>query len=249
MPKHNSDCEYDYAKKCDCSEDDNCGCTYPNNMGQAYETCFKDNMTCTTLKKKSLIGQQAPDFTAPALLGGGTMVEHFNLYKYTKGQSAVLFFYPEDFNFTCPSELLMLNRELNAFNRRATRIIAISTDTIHTHLAWKELPPEKDGVSDINYPLVADEDKSICNAYEVLSPKGIAHRATVIIDEDKIVRHISLHDNKIWRNPTEIIRIIDILHYKSNDMTNCPPGWKQNFFFERPETETLTEIYTHQRQQ
>ena len=242
----NTNCNYDYTTKCDCSDDDNCGCTYPNNMGRTYkDACFNE---CETIKC-TLIGKPAPDFTAPAVLSGGTMVEQFNLYKYTKGHSVVLFFYPEDFSFTCPSELLMLNRELNALNRRSTKIIAISTDSIYSHLAWKELPPKKDGIADINYPLIADENKSISLAYGTLSPKQVSHRATIIIDEDKIVRHISLNDNKIWRNPTEIIRIIDILHYKSNNLTNCPPGWKQNFFYERPETETLTEIYAHRHNQ
>ena len=247
MSKHNTGCHYDYAAKCDCSDDDNCGCTYPNNMGRSYDdTCFNECCSHKISSISSMIGHRAPDFTAPALLGGGTLVEQFNLYKYTKGQTAVLFFYPEDFSFTCPSEL-MLNRELNAFNRRATKIIAISTDSIHSHLAWKELPPEKDGVADISDPLVADEDKNICIAYGVLAPKQVARRATVIIDEDKIVRHVSLNDNKIWRNPTEIIRIIDILHYQGDNITNCPPGWRQNFFFERPEAESLSEIYAHRQ--
>ena len=250
MSKHhfNSDCEYDYNTKCDCSDDDNCGCTYPNNMGRTYnETCFnscdKTEISDIDIDINKLIGRPAPDFTAPAVLSGGTMVEKFNLYRYTTGHSAVLFFYPDDFSFTCPSELLMLNKELNAFNRRSTKVIAISTDSIYSHLAWKDLPPEKDGISDINYPLVADENKTISKSYGVLNHKQTARRATIILDEDKIIRHISLNDNKIWRNPTEIIRIIDIMHYKTNDITACPPGWKQNFFFERPEPQSLTEIY------
>jgi len=245
MQRHtsNPNCTYDYANKCDCSDDDNCGCTYPNNMERNYTaSCFNNCATNITDASK-LIGKPAPDFTAPAVLSGGTMVEKFNLYRYTTGHSVVLFFYPEDFKFTCPSELLMLNKELNAFNRRSTKIIAISTDSIYSHLTWKEMPPEKDGVSDINYPLVADENKNIAKAYGILTPKLTAHRATIILDEDKIVRHVSINDDKIWRNPTEIIRIIDILHYKSNTLTNCPAGWKQNFFFERPETESLTELY------
>lgn len=246
MPKQHNKCNYDYAAKCDCADDDNCGCSYPNNMNRGFnESCFHETPQNIQSNISSLVSNNAPDFTAPAVLGGGTMVESFNLYKYIKGYSAVLFFYPDDFSFTCPSELLMLNRELNAFNRRSTKIIAISTDSIYSHLAWKELPPEKDGIADISYPLVADEDKNISHSYGVLSSKQVARRATIIIDENKIVRHISLNDNKIWRNPTEIIRIIDIIHYKGNDITNCPPGWKQNFFYERPEQESLTEIYTH----
>ncbi len=240
---------YDYANKCDCSDDDNCGCDYPNNMSHNFDNTMHHKTKNTAQKhiSETLIGRQAPDFTAPALLSNNILIEKFNFYKYTQGYISILFFYPEDFTFTCPSELLMLNKELNAFNRRKTKILAISTDSIETHLTWKELPPHKDGISDISFPLIADNNQKISTTYNVLSPKRTAHRATVIIDENKIVRHTSLNDGKIWRNPTEIIRIIDILNYKGDGITNCPPGWKQNFSFERPEPETLTEIYTRSK--
>jgi len=246
--KKTSDTEcygYDYANKCDCADDDNCGCDYPNNMKRNFDNNCT-NETCLNKVSKSphiLIGQQAPNFTTEALLSNNTVIEHFNFYKYTQGHIAVLFFYPEDFSFTCPSELLMLNNELNAFNRRGAKILAISTDTIHSHLTWKELPPHKDGIADISYPLIADSDKEISRTYNVLASKGTAHRATFIIDENRLIRHISLNDNKVWRNPTEIIRIIDILNYKGDGMTNCPPGWKQNFSYERPEPQTISELY------
>lgn len=234
---------YDYANKCDCSDDDNCGCDYPNNMERNFES--KTDYYATTTQ--ALIGNTAPNFVAQALLSNNTMIEHFDFHKYSQGHITVLFFYPEDFSFTCPSELLMLNQELNAFNRRGAKILAISTDSIYTHIAWKELPPHKDGIADISYPLIADADKKIATAYKVLSPKGDANRATFIIDESCIIRHISLNDKKVWRNPTEIIRIIDILNYKGDGITNCPPGWKQNFRHERPEPETLTEMYLRQK--
>jgi len=242
---------YDYANKCDCSDDDNCGCDYPNNMERNFESKTDYHATHTkskpTAKTQPLIGNIAPNFTSQALLSNNTLVEHFNFHKYAQGHITVLFFYPEDFSFTCPSELLMLNQELNAFNRRGAKILAISTDSIYTHIAWKELPPHKDGIADVSYPLIADADKKIATSYNVLSPKGDANRATFIIDENHIIRHISLNDNKVWRNPTEIIRIIDILNYKGDGITNCPPGWKQNFKHERPEPETLTEMYLRQK--
>ena len=230
---------YDYQNKCDCSDDDNCGCDYPNNMERNFDSPYTEKIKASV----NIISKQAPDFTAPALLSNNMLIERFNFYKYTQGHIAVLFFYPEDFTFTCPSELLMLNQELNAFNRRGAKILAISTDTIHSHLTWKELPPHKDGISDISFPLIADEDRKISAAYHILSPRGTAHRATFIIDENRLIRHLSLNDNKIWRNPTEIIRIIDILNHKGDGITNCPPGWKQNFSYERPEPQSLTEIY------
>lgn len=237
------DCKYDYANKCDCSEDDNCGCDYPNNMDRNFSS-YKSSRSHKKTPSVAQVGQIAPNFIANTILNNNTVIENFNFHKYTQGHIAILFFYPEDFSFTCPSELLMLNNELNAFNRRGAKILGISTDTIQSHLAWKELPPHKDGISDISYPLVADYDKKICTEYGVLSPKGVARRATFVIDESHIIRHISLNDNKIWRNPTEIIRIIDIINYKGDGITNCPPGWKQYFSYERPEPQTLTEIYT-----
>lgn len=237
---------YDYANKCDCSDDDNCGCDFPNNIDRNFDDCacadtlnFQPQQT-----KQATIGHPAPNFIAEAVLSNNTLIKNLNFHKYTQGHITVLFFYPEDFSFTCPSELLMLNNELNAFNRRGVKILAISTDTIHSHLTWKELPPHKDGIADISYPLIADSDKNISKAYGVLNPKGTAYRATFIIDEQKIIRHISVNDNKVWRNPTEIIRIIDILNYEGDGMTNCPPGWKQNFSYERPEPQTITELYS-----
>lgn len=245
---HQCHSKYDYANKCDCSDDDNCGCDYPNNMRRNFtssKTTSKTNHHHTI--PSALIGNQAPNFVAEALLSNNIVIENFNFHKYTQGHISVLFFYPEDFTFTCPSELLMLNSELNAFNRRGTKILAISTDTIHSHITWKELPPHQDGISDISYPLIADANKKISSLYGVLKTKGTAHRATFIIDENHIIRHMSLNDNKIWRNPTEIIRIIDILNHKGDGITNCPPGWKQNFSYERPEKQTLTEMYSQKK--
>ena len=243
---------YDYDNKCDCSEDDNCGCNYPNNMERNFGSDTKQNAFRTDEGRpvvQALIGRPAPNFVAPALLSDNTLVEEYNYYEQTDGYASVLFFYPEDFSFTCPSELLMLNRELNAFSRRQAKVLAISTDSIYSHLAWKEIPPHRDGIADISFPLIADNHKIICRSYQVLSLKETAHRATFIVDKNHIIRHISLNDYKVWRNPTEILRIIDILNYKGDGITNCPPGWKQNFFHERPEQETVTEMYLRRKDQ
>ncbi len=243
--ENHSNCHYDYAAKCDCAEDDKCGCTYPNNIPHDFTPeCFEEKAPLKTGKALA-VSMLAPDFTAPAVFNDDTIIEHFNFYKYTAGKIAVLFFYPEDFSFTCPSEILMLNKELNAFTQRNARILGISTDSVYSHLAWKQIPTEKDGIPDVSFPLIGDTDKSISASYGVLNKKEVPMRATVIIDEKKIIRHISINDNKIWRNPEESLRIIDILNQKSDNLTNCPKGWKQNFFFERPEPESLTEMFSH----
>ena len=235
---------YNYKNKCDCADDDNCGCSYPNNMAHNFsidETFSEDSITIAK------IGETAPNFTAPAILADNTLQENFNLYNESREKTAVLFFYPEDFSFTCPSELLMFNKEINAFYKREAVVIGISTDSINSHYSWKELPPEKDGISDIIFPLVSDFDKKISRSYGVLNKKQTAMRATVIIDSKHTVRHISLNDNKIWRAPEETLRIIDILNQKNDNLTSCPIGWKQNFFFERPTQETISEMFNHPR--
>ena len=239
---HHPQYRYNYKNKCDCADDDNCGCTYPNNMAHNFST---EEISWEETISIAKIGEKAPNFTAPAILSDNTLQEKFNLYNETREKNIVLFFYPEDFSFTCPSELLTLNKEINAFNQRNAAIIGISTDTIDSHYTWKALPPEKDGISDIMFPLISDSDKKISYSYGVLNKKQTAMRATVIIDSKHIVRHISINDNKIWRNPEEVLRIIDILNQKNDSLTSCPLGWKQNFFFERPKQETLTEMFSH----
>lgn len=245
-----SNCYYDYQNKCDCSEDDKCGCTYPNNMAHNYSSdCFTDDKAISShTEQTATIGKTAPDFTASAILGNNTLIEHFNLHKYIDGHNAVLFFYPEDFSFTCPSELLMLNQELSAFTQRNTKILAISTDSIFTHIAWKQLPPQKDGISDISFPLIADINKEISKTYKVLNKYEQAHRVTFIIDTDKTIRYICLNDNSIWRTPDEVIRIIDIINQKNSTNMTCPQGWKQNFPHERPEALNIIDMYTQNDQ-
>lgn len=267
--KDNTNCHYDYANKCDCSEDDKCGCDFPNNLPHNFSlSCLnKEELEivatqplATTVQNKeepllnvdeptpvsspAALGKRTPDFTAPAILSDNTLIKHFNLYKYIEGHNAVLFFYPEDFSFTCPSELLMLNEELNAFTIRNTKIIGISTDSIYSHLSWKELPRHKDGIPDLSFPLIADLDKEISTAYQVLNKKETALRTTFIIDTQKIIRHISLNDANLHRTPAEMLRLIDIINLKQDSITNCPKGWKQNFFFERPEQTNFAEMFS-----
>lgn len=237
-----SNYHYDYKNKCDCSEDDKCGCDFPNNMPHNFTQDY--NEKTSTYPKIAILGKQAPNFIAPAILGDNTIVQHFNLYKYVKNYNAILFFYPEDFSFSCPSELLMLNQEINAFTKRDTKIIAISTDELGSHIAWKNMPPQKDGISDIIFPLIADFTKSISKSYQVLTTKETPLRATFILDKQQIIRHVSLNDNAIWRNPTELFRIIDIINNFKNNSTNCPKNWKQNFPFERPTRKSIYQTYS-----
>ena len=205
---------HNYKNNCSCAEDDNCGCSYPNNIPENLKEEEHQNI-CKEVTLKIQTGTKAPNFTSPAILEDNTLLEKYNLYNETRENNIILFFYPEDFCFTCPSELLMLNKEINTFNQKQTKVIGISTDSINSHYTWRELTPERGGISDIQFPLISDFDKKISTSYGFLNQKRTSMRATVIIDKKRIIRHISINDNKIWRNPSEYLRIIEILNQKN----------------------------------
>ena len=130
-----------------------------------------------------LVGREAPDFTAPAVLGDGTIVTDFNLTKNIKGKHAVVFFYPLDFTFVCPSELIAFDHRLDEFKKRGVEVIGVSIDSHYTHNAWRNTPINEGGIGAVAYPLVADVKHEICQAYDVEHPAaGVAFRASFLID-------------------------------------------------------------------
>lgn len=235
---HESDCVYDYANKCDCSEDDKCGCTYPNNMPHDFDCEVKNvvsNLTTETGNEYSktdfacrnlLPGISAWDFTADTVMPDNQIKTDFNLYQYLHDSYGLIFFYPADFTFVCPSELVAYNKLLDEFSKRNIKIVAISVDSQYAHLTWKKLPYSQGGIENIQIPLVADTQKNISRQYGVLKPDGTAFRASFIIDRNKIVRHISINDDKIGRNPLETLRIIDAIQFIETHGGVCPAGWQ-----------------------
>src|SRR5512144_2443580 len=123
-----------------------------------------------------LVGKQAPDFTVPAVLGDGQIVDSFNFKEATKGKYAVVFFYPLDFTFVCPSELIAFDHRLEEFKKRNVEVISVSIDSQFTHLAWKNPPVEKGGIGKVGYPMVADVKHEIAKAYDVEAAGGVAYR-------------------------------------------------------------------------
>lgn len=175
-----------------------------------------------------LIGHQAPDFTAAAIVSDGSIKDDFNLHQQTSGRYAVLFFYPLDFTFVCPSELLAFNHRVSAFTDRNTDIISVSIDSHFTHLAWRNTPVDKGGVGQLNYPMVADPSHRIVNSYGVQAASGdVALRATFLIDSSGIVRHQSINDLPLGRNVDEYLRLVDALQFHEQHGEVCPAGWQQ----------------------
>ncbi len=174
-----------------------------------------------------LVGKKAPDFTAPAVLGNGEIVDSFSFAAATKGKKAVVFFYPLDFTFVCPSELLAFDHRVEEFKKRNVEVIGVSIDSHFTHNAWRNTPVDQGGIGPVKYTLVADLTHSIAKAYDVESEGGVAFRGTFIIDEDGVVRSQIVNDLPIGRNVDETIRTVDALIFHQKHGEVCPAGWQE----------------------
>ncbi len=175
-----------------------------------------------------LVTKKAPDFTAKAVLGNNEIVNEFNLYKNLGEKGAVLFFYPLDITFVCPTEILSFDHRLNEFKSRGVNVIGVSIDSHFSHLAWKNTPVDKGGIGQIQYPLVADLDKSISRNFDVLLDAGIALRGSFLLDKDGTVRHAVVNDLPLGRNIDEMLRMVDAMHYTNQHGEVCPAGWDKN---------------------
>lgn len=174
-----------------------------------------------------LVGKMAPDFTAAAIMPDNEINEKFNLHSYLKGRIGVLFFYPLDFTFVCPSEIIAFNNRLSEFKSRDAEVIGVSVDSKYTHLAWKNTEIEKGGIGQIQYPLVADLTKQIARDYDVLMDNAVALRGTFLIDQQGIVRHQLVNDLPLGRNIDEAIRMLDSLKFFQEYGEVCPAGWNK----------------------
>lgn len=174
-----------------------------------------------------LVGHSAPDFTVPAVLGSGEIVDEFNLASAIKGKKAVIFFYPLDFTFVCPSELLAFDHRLAEFKKRNVEVIGVSIDSHFSHNAWRNTPVEQGGIGPVGYTLAADMTHDIAKAYDVESPGGMAYRGSFLIDEDGLVRHQVVNDLPLGRNIDEMLRMVDALAFHQEHGEVCPAGWKE----------------------
>ncbi len=174
-----------------------------------------------------LVGKPAPDFTAPAVLANGEIVDSFTFSESTKGKKAVVFFYPLDFTFVCPSELLAFDHRIEEFKKRGVEVIGVSIDSHYTHNAWRNTAINDGGIGPVKYTLVADMNHAICQAYDVESAGGMAFRGSFLIDEDGLVRHQVVNDLPLGRNVDEMIRMVDALAFHQEHGEVCPAGWQQ----------------------
>ncbi len=169
-----------------------------------------------------LVGKQAPDFTAPTVMADGSIGE-LSMSDY-KGKYVVLFFYPLDFTFVCPTELIAFSHRIEEFEKRDVQVIGCSIDSQFTHLAWRNTPVKDGGIGPVKYPLVADVKHEICRAYDVeLDPAGVALRGSFLIDKEGVVRHQVVNDLPLGRNIDEMLRMVDAVQFHENMVRSARP--------------------------
>ncbi len=175
-----------------------------------------------------LVGKPAPDFTAPAVLGDGSIVDSYEFSKETKGKYVAIVFYPLDFTFVCPSELIALDHRVDAFKERGVEVLAVSIDSHFTHNAWRNTPINNGGIGPVKYTMVADISHAIAQAYDV-EKEGfpVAYRGTFLIDTQGVVRHQVVNDLPLGRNFDELLRMVDALQFHEEHGEVCPAGWNK----------------------
>ncbi len=174
-----------------------------------------------------LIGQLAPDFTAAAVMPDNAINEKFSLHEYLSGSTGILFFWPLDFTFVCPTEIIAFDHRLRTFEEKGVKIVGVSVDSAYTHLAWKNTAIGDGGIGPVRFPVVADLSKSISRSYGVLLNESVALRGTFLIDRKGVIRHMVVNDLPLGRNIDEAIRMVDALHFHEEHGEVCPAGWQK----------------------
>jgi peroxiredoxin (alkyl hydroperoxide reductase subunit C) len=193
----------------------------------------------------SLVAHQAPDFTATAVMPDGKFDEAFSLASL-RGKYVILFFYPLDFTFVCPSEILAFDEALASFEERSAQVVGVSIDSHFTHLAWRKTPVEQGGIGPIRFPLVSDLKREIANRYGVLHDDGVALRGLFLIDGEGVVRHALINDLPLGRNVDEALRMLDALRFHEKRGEVCPANWSDGKEGMKPTAEGVASYLKNQ---
>jgi len=189
------------------------------------------------------IGKQAPQFSEKAVVNG-KIIENFSL-KNMKGKYVVLFFYPLDFTFVCPTELHAFQEKLGDFNERNAQVVGCSVDSCFSHLAWLKTPRSHGGIEGVEYPLLSDLNKSVARSYGILKEdEGIAYRALFLIDREGVVRHALVNDLPLGRSVDEVLRMLDALIFFEENGEVCPANWQAGERAMKATAEGLVEYFS-----
>jgi len=187
-----------------------------------------------------LVPKPAPDFKADAVLPDGSF-EELSLSSYKGKSYVVLFFYPLDFTFVCPSEIIAFDRRLKEFQERGAEVVGVSIDSKFSHFAWRQTPVDKGGIGEIGYPLVSDLSKNISRDFGVLFDESVALRGLFLIDKEGVVRHALVNDLPLGRSVDEALRVLDALQFHEQHGEVCPADWKKGDQAMKPTAEGVAE--------
>jgi peroxiredoxin (alkyl hydroperoxide reductase subunit C) len=205
----------------------------------------------------AVVGRAAPDFSATAVVGGNTIVENFSLGQFFGKKYVVLFFYPKDFTFVCPTEIWAFQEKLQEFEKRDVALIGCSTDSEFSHFAWLEIPRERGGIGGVTFPLVSDINKTISAAYGVLGGnyeadgaggtrivgEFVSHRGLFLIDKNGIIQHHVINNVALGRSVDETLRMVDALQHFEKCGEVCPANWHSGQKSMKPSREGLAEFF------
>ena len=191
-----------------------------------------------------LVGKAAPNFIATAVMPNNEINNNFDLTKYLNGAIGVIFFYPLDFTFVCPTEIIAFNHRLGEFSSRGVKVIAVSVDSHFSHYAWKNTSVGQGGIGNIQMPMVSDLDKSIARDYDVLMDERVALRGSFLIDVNGVVRHQVVNDLPLGRNVDEMLRMVDALAHHNEHGEVCPAGWRKGDEGMNPNAEGVADYLT-----
>jgi len=173
-----------------------------------------------------IVAKEAPDFNAPAVMPSGVIEENFKLSDL-RGKYVVLFFWPLDFTFVCPTEIIAHDRRMEQFKERGVEVVGISIDSQFTHFAWRNTPVDQGGIGPIQFPMVADITHEITRSYGIEHPDGVAMRASFLIDKEGVVQHQVVNNLPLGRNVDEMLRMVDALQFTEEHGEVCPAGWQK----------------------
>ncbi len=188
----------------------------------------------------TLVNKPAPDFTASAVMANGEIKDDFTLSSL-QGKYVVLFFYPLDFTFVCPSEIIAHDKRVQEFSERGVELVGVSIDSPFTHFAWRNTPLENGGIGPVQFPLVADINHSIVQSYGIEHADGVALRGSFLIDKAGVVQHAVVNNLPLGRNVDEMLRLVDALQFSEEHGEVCPAGWQKGDAGMKPTTEGVAD--------
>lgn len=174
-----------------------------------------------------MVGNRFPDVSTPAVTETGEIVDHFNVHEQAEKQYAVVFFYPLDFTFVCPTEIVTFDKLVPEFEKRNVKIIAASVDSAHCHAAWRRTELNEGGIGEVSFPMIADIKRQLSTELGILTDCGVTYRASYLLDTNGVIRHMVVNDLPLGRNIQEMLRMVDALQFSEKHGDVCPANWKE----------------------